>query len=48
MDESARKEEDSYCYDLLCNIVHEGQPGAGKGAYRTHVYHKVREFLVDL
>ena len=30
----------SYRYNLVCNIVHDGQPGAGKGTYRVHVYHK--------
>jgi hypothetical protein len=48
VDEAARNDDDSYCYDLLCNIVHEGQPGAGKGTYRTHVYHKVRRNTVEL
>lgn len=26
-------------YDLIGNVVHEGQPEAGKGAYRMHVRH---------
>jgi hypothetical protein len=30
-----------YKYDLLCNVVHDGLPGAGKGTYRIYVYHKV-------
>ena len=32
-------ELDSYKYDLVANIVHDGLPG--KGTYRCHVYHKV-------
>ncbi|CAI8006750.1 U4/U6.U5 tri-snRNP-associated protein 2 [Geodia barretti] len=26
-------------YDLMANICHDGQPGAGKGTYRAHVRH---------
>ena len=28
-------------YDLIANIVHDGEPGPGKGTYRVHVLHKV-------
>ena len=28
-------------YDLIANICHDGQAGAGKGTYRVHVRHKV-------
>ena len=28
-------------YDLVANISHEGEPGADKGNFRVHVYHKV-------
>ena len=28
-------------YDLMCNIVHDGEPGPGKGTYRAHILHKV-------
>lgn len=28
-------------YDLLANIVHDGEPASGKGTYRVHVLHKV-------
>jgi len=28
-------------YDLIANIVHDGEPGAGKGTYRVHILHKV-------
>ncbi|XP_052069915.1 U4/U6.U5 tri-snRNP-associated protein 2-like [Mytilus californianus] len=27
-------------YDLMANIVHDGEPGPGKGTYRVHVLHK--------
>jgi len=27
-------------YDLLTNIVHDGEPGAGKGTYRCHTLHR--------
>lgn len=40
MAESHRIAGKSYRYNLVCNIVHDGQPGAGKGTYRAHVYHK--------
>lgn len=28
-------------YDLIANIVHDGDPEPGKGTYRIHVLHKV-------
>ena len=28
-------------YDLIANIVHDGEPGSGKGSYRAHILHKV-------
>lgn len=28
-------------YDLIANIVHDGQPESGKGTYRIHILHKV-------
>lgn len=27
-------------YDLLANVVHDGEPAAGKGTYRVHIFHK--------
>ena len=30
-------------YDLIANIVHDGDPGSGKGSYRSHILHKVTE-----
>ncbi|XP_071105540.1 ubiquitin carboxyl-terminal hydrolase 39-like [Haliotis cracherodii] len=27
-------------YDLVANVVHDGEPGAGKGTYRGHILHK--------
>lgn len=41
VEESHRVPGRSYRYNLIANIVHDGQPGAGKGTYRAHVYHKV-------
>ncbi|EDQ92814.1 uncharacterized protein MONBRDRAFT_13756 [Monosiga brevicollis MX1] len=38
--EEFRDSSKTYKYDLLCNIVHDGLPGAGKGTYRAHLYHK--------
>ena len=28
-------------YDLIANTVHDGEPGPGKGSFRTHILHKV-------
>jgi hypothetical protein len=28
-------------YDLVANIVHDGEPGPGKGTYRVHILHQV-------
>lgn len=28
-------------YDLIANIVHDGDPASGKGTYRIHIHHKV-------
>lgn len=30
-------------YDLVANIVHDGEPG--KGTYRVHVLHKVTKLI---
>ncbi|KAF8765212.1 U4/U6.U5 tri-snRNP-associated protein 2 like protein [Argiope bruennichi] len=30
-------------YDLIANIVHDGEPGSGKGTYRTHILHRDTE-----
>lgn len=27
-------------YDLIANIVHDGEPGSGKGTYRIHILHR--------
>ncbi|GFO38105.1 U4/u6.u5 tri-snrnp-associated protein 2 [Plakobranchus ocellatus] len=35
-------------YDLVANIVHDGQPGQGKGNYRCHVLHKIFEVRKDI
>ena len=28
-------------YDLVANMCHDGQAGAGKGTYQVHIRHKV-------
>lgn len=28
------------CYTLIANIVHDGEPDAGKGTYRAHILHR--------
>lgn len=30
----------SMCYSLIANIVHDGEPEAGKGIYRAHILHR--------
>ena len=32
-------------YDLVANICHDGQAGAGKGTYRVHLRHKVCSYM---
>lgn len=32
--------EGTYVYDLIANVVHEGEPGSGKGTYRAHILHR--------
>lgn len=29
-----------FCYTLIANIVHDGEPDAGKGTYRAHILHR--------
>lgn len=36
--EEARKDNPNTVYDLVANIVHDGQPN--KGTYRVHILHK--------
>lgn len=36
-----RKDDGRCVYDLIANIIHEGNPEPGKGIYRMHVLHKV-------
>lgn len=37
--------EERISYDLIANIVHDGQPESGKGTYRIHLLHKVIQFI---
>jgi len=38
--EEHRTEHKYTTYNLVANIVHDGEPGSGKGSYRCHVMHK--------
>jgi len=38
-------QEEDTCYDLVANIVHDGDPNEGKGSYRVHILHQVRLLL---
>ena len=40
-DPEVQKRNPSASYDLIANIVQDGEPGPGKGTYRAHVLHKV-------
>lgn len=40
--EDVRDKHPYTMYDLVANIVHDGQPGKGKGTYRIQVLYKVR------
>jgi len=33
-------------YDLIANVVHDGEPGPSKGTYRVHILHKVNVISV--
>ncbi|XP_054707212.1 U4/U6.U5 tri-snRNP-associated protein 2-like [Uloborus diversus] len=35
-----RDKQPKAIYDLIANIVHDGEPGSGKGTYRTHILHR--------
>lgn len=35
------RSEHKCVYDLIANVVHDGEPEAGKGTYRMHVLHRV-------
>ncbi|XP_067138279.1 ubiquitin carboxyl-terminal hydrolase 39 [Centruroides vittatus] len=37
---SVRNTHPKCVYDLIANIVHDGEPGAGKGTYRIHILHR--------
>ncbi|XP_012937807.1 U4/U6.U5 tri-snRNP-associated protein 2 isoform X2 [Aplysia californica] len=36
----ARSQHKNTTYDLVANVVHDGEPAQGKGSYRCHVLHK--------
>ncbi|XP_038060056.1 U4/U6.U5 tri-snRNP-associated protein 2-like [Patiria miniata] len=41
LDDAEVRQRNPYTsYDLIANIVHEGEPGSGKGIYKVHVLHK--------
>lgn len=39
-DPKVREKYPFTCYDLVANISHDGEPGADKGNFKVHVYHK--------
>lgn len=41
LEAESQKENEKVCYDLIANIVHNGEPEPGKGTYRVHVLHQV-------
>ena len=45
-DPEVQKGNPSANYDLIANIVHDGEPGPGKGTYRVHGLHKVNNKLI--
>ena len=46
--EEHRTEHKYTTYNLVANIVHDGEPGSGKGSYRCHVMHKVSIVRLDI
>ncbi|OWA53664.1 U4/U6.U5 tri-snRNP-associated protein 2 [Hypsibius exemplaris] len=38
--EPVRKRHKCTVYDLIANVIHDGEPGTGKGTYRVFVLHK--------
>ena len=38
---AADAEVPNTCYDLIANLVHDGDPNEGKGSYRVHILHQV-------
>lgn len=40
LSQSVKTESTRCIYDLIANIVHEGDPEPGKGSYRIHVLHR--------
>lgn len=39
-DQHSDTKEKLYNYTLIANIVHDGEPDAGKGTYRVHILHR--------
>ena len=35
------------CYDLIANIVYDGDPNKGKGSYRVHILHQVCSVVTE-
>lgn len=42
-EETDHKPVGAHSYRLIANIVHDGEPDAGKGTYRVHILHKGTE-----
>jgi hypothetical protein len=42
LDERSRAAHQYTTYDLIANVVHDGKPQSGMGAYRVQILHNVR------
>lgn len=43
-----REKQPKPVYDLIANIVHEGEPEPGKGSYRVHILHRATSSWFEL
>lgn len=43
-----RAKHPSTVYDLVANIIHDGEPGPGHGTYRIHILHRVSLVLIQV
>lgn len=47
MEAETRNNAGKKLYDLIANIVHDGEPEAGRGTYRIHILHKVSPLHIN-